>query len=120
MCLIISRGFHPELKPYLVDSDMVVYKIIGLDNKSEIFEFQYEPNTKYHLPTPMVPDAASYSDSATFVIQEGWHAWRVYPSTLENQKVVKFVIPAGSLVFFDIDDKRIVSDTIISGDLEAE
>lgn len=121
-----QQKYHPELKPFLLDRDMVVYKVIGTDNKSEIIGFRYKPNTKYHLPTPMVPDAVTIGEASrtTFVIHEGYHAWRIKPwgdlsLSIRTSKIVQFLIITDSLVFFDIDDARVVSDTIISGDLEA-
>lgn len=43
MCLIVDRNQYPEI----LKEDMVVYKILQKDYKSEIRDFQYEDGGKY-------------------------------------------------------------------------
>lgn len=113
MCL------HPKTDEsiHVTDHDIVVYKILRLDNSSMFQNFQYEPNRLYHGP------ALSYFlpfVDAPF-IEKGFHAYVDELAAERNcvpySKVVTFTIPKGATVCYGWFDE-IVSDTIISGSLE--
>lgn len=114
MCL------HPKTDEsiHVTDHDIVVYKILRLDNSSMFQNFQYEPNHIYHGP------ALSYFPfvDAPF-IEEGFHAYvdelAAEANCVPRSKLVAFTIPKGATVCYGWFGE-IVSDTIISGSLEGK
>lgn len=127
MCLMKKVG---TLDSYVADTDITVFKVLSLDDKSLQYGFQYAPGETYG---PVELGVASYGDIGTLVY-EGFHAYlslgrarveliveamcdgRSYSMVAESVlpvKLVAFTIPAGARYILG-DDGDIVCDTIVS------
>lgn len=111
MCLIpLDNGRRKLAK------DLIVYKVLTVQNASWYRLFKYEPNTKYRIHQKLQPSPDGW-------YWRGFHAYVdahfVPPSTATRagrRKVVKMVIPKGTTVVFGTRGD-IVSNTIHSGSL---
>lgn len=93
--------------------DILVYKIIQKNNKSLFQDFQYEPNTLYHLGTKLIRIPGTFPGR----INEGFHAYRGKKFVGSRlAKCVEFIIPKGAKYYLGFDNE-IVSDLIKSGSL---
>lgn len=120
-----------ESEPTTTTEPMVVYKIIGVDNRSQWHDFQYEPNQTYRIDGGLKIDnqeeLEEFNDPPPAIISRGFHAYtvngaitRVWHGCLARcmSKMVAFTIPCGSKVFHG-QYGDIVSDCIVAGDLNA-
>lgn len=114
MCLTIDQFVHRDITPIKVMSDMTVWKVVERTESGAVFSmyqnFRYKPGQKYHVDMRVTD---SYS------VQEGFHAYVDEPKgrfecSLRHYVVEKFTIPAGSMVYYGLDND-IVSDQIVFG-----
>lgn len=120
MCL---GTFNPEIQ--VANGIIPVFKILRMDNKSLVMNFQYEPRERYTLtsslrasPNPIIEDY--------WLVNEGFHTYHSMKRARDERyclsssfvfKLVAFAIPKGTHYIIG-DDGDIVSDTIVSGDLD--
>lgn len=123
MCLIVSVK-HPFRM--IATENMVVYKVINVDNKSSMMGFHYTENKGYMCSFGINKEV---SDGVGYV-REGFHSWwdpmvaefncsripdPVY-GVLGPTKLVKFIVPKGAHYYLG-NNRDMVSDMIVSGDL---
>lgn len=108
MCLIIDRNIHPDLKPIKLRKDKVVWKLLDPGYTSTIFEFKYRRGQTY---TDKGIFTVGKSLPAFGVITKAFHAYTPEAQERDFFKMKKFVIPAGSLVYYGWDGE-ICSDAI--------
>jgi hypothetical protein len=106
MCLIIDRRKHPLLKPIKLRKDKIVWKELDVGYKSLFCGFKYRRGKTY---TNKGIFAVGTVCRTGIVIREAFHAFRAKGAYEEQRD--KFVIPAGSLVYYGVDGE-ICSDTI--------
>lgn len=116
MCLSVRAGTGCRV----AEEPITVYKVIGRDNVSASYAFQYVPNTTYRI------DASKFKAEKVGNVEfvnEGFHSFaaledaREYLITLRYEKVVAFTIPKGAHYYVGTRGD-LVSDSISAGDLE--
>ena len=105
MCLIIDRRKHPLLKPIKLREDKVVWKELDFGHKSMFYGFKYRRGKTYTNKGIFAVGTACL----TGTVSEAFHAFRAKGAYEEQRD--KFIIPAGSLVYYGVDGE-ICSDTI--------
>lgn len=117
MCLFVKDGEGV----HAIDHDLTVYKILDLNNRSLVQQFQYLPHRTYkHDGTVRIshnnPFSAGY-------IEDGFHAYTdalaAEVQCVWSTKLVVFTIPKGANVCFG-KFGEIVSDTIVAGTLKGK
>lgn len=115
MCLYLDSN---DSKVHIATHDIFVYKILSYCDYSTIQYFRYKPNTTYF--------EIEFNYNGKGYINDGFHAYLITDSNVltkvrENimfgDKLVQFIIPKGAKYYIGVDDD-VVSDTIISGNLE--
>lgn len=112
--------------------DILVYKIVTKDNLSIIHRLPYKPNERYELALPLLI-VYDYNDSYNgSQVNEGFHAYTslaaaagsalklnlsINAKFIGQFKIVTFTIPKDAHYIIG-DDGDIVSDAIVSGDLD--
>lgn len=122
MCLTIANN---STKPLIAKKDILVWKVITKNNISIWREFRYYPNKTYITKFYIECGNLVYNYNMMFcTVYSGFHAYlsrsiaRKVKSYVNDEKVVKFIIPKGAKYYLG-DDGDIVSNKIRSGDLKA-
>jgi hypothetical protein len=126
MCLTIDKNIHPELKPIILDEDLVVLKMIELwrdvyctpykrmiveFNKLYTFDFRIE--TWQRNNGDIVNDV--YEGLHSFVELEKAQCWVSYYNKLDNPHfIVKAIIPKSSKVYYGISGDIVSNQLIIT------
>lgn len=115
-----------ESKPTVLDKEQMVFKVIRRTNDSMYQRMPYSPHTLYYLGKPL---ELLGSNKEKFYVNEGFHAYVDKPHAIqevanavterEDLKIVICFFPKGSNVYHGIRGD-IVSDTMMTGNLDAE
>ena len=126
MCLITSKRSYK-----IAREDFTVWKLLDLDNKSSVQEFQYERGVLYGEPIELIGEdlykgveifpadnidqehlrevynweSSSKYNPALIYIRKGYHSYltenRITNFTVRDTKIVEFIIPKGARYYID-------------------
>lgn len=119
MCLC-SKDSYREVKaflknPVLTTKEIVVYKVLKNNNTSPYRRFKYQKGYWYYQTGKKFNVTRGYGGYHA-EINEGLHAYvdlrAAFDQQEDYQKIVKMIIPVGSIVIYGLDDD-IVTDNLI-------
>lgn len=109
MCFFV----HGKVVEKTATEDIVVWKVINKNNKSNVYDFQYIPNTLCRLKKKLVV-------IHEFKINNGFHSYIRHPGqrydSNSRNKFVKMIIPKGAKYYENSNER--VSTSIRTLDLK--
>ena len=117
MCLFIDEEKHPVNQPAVVVKPLIVFKVLGFNNKSPYYSFPYGSN--YHYSHIQLKPETKVEEGYN-IIERGYHAFTRFhvarESCWSDEKTALCKIPTGAEIYIS-SAYEIVASEFITGDL---